>query len=534
MAPKERKKPPRIQKQSYSLDSPDIDRPEFLCRTTSVTLPQDVSKEEELGPAWLRRSKEKLGETPEYLIRTGSMRSKKIEDRNRDTEHPTVPVDSSYTSYVVQTGCYMWTGRSYHRDSYIVHRREGGRAVTVGATGGRAMNWGDTYVRSGIMGQAERIAVVNRKDTEEIKVNRRDTVEKIITRGGDVDSAFSKSVSEQGFDVKNIKGEPAFRYDRPLQIVQKSSSNIASDDQTRTETVRKDDKFEQCEGQEKCSINVKLHADSDTGLLNDDIKSNRKAYKQITLNRKVQEKKHSNTGLEVSVEHVSQDKTDKQLAKQVKEDTVFTINENCKINKPVCSFQTQSLPAHAKTKLPHLKKRMKEQIKILLEKQLEVDYQIVTNELFARDIAAKLTNLAGDKEVGKFNLHIHELDSVNNLVLGLAARLAKVEENIDMLKVHKSETYSEIELLWRKKEKLIEQLSEAQWIKNNIDRRSRKIERSIERYLGGGALLSFKEFIIKKEKLISDRKELSDKMKLSKRQMLELDFGKRRGLDEIY
>ena len=77
-------------------------------------------------------------------------------------------------------------------------------------------------------------------------------------------------------------------------------------------------------------------------------------------------------------------------------------------------------------------KRMKEQIKTLLEQQLEVDYKIVTNEGIARDIAAKLSNLAGDKEVDKFYLHVKELESVHNLVLGLAARLAKVEENINL------------------------------------------------------------------------------------------------------
>ena len=79
-------------------------------------------------------------------------------------------------------------------------------------------------------------------------------------------------------------------------------------------------------------------------------------------------------------------------------------------------------------------KRMKEQIKNLLQHQLEVDYKLVTNEVIARDIATRLSNLAGDEEVKKFNLHVKELESVHNLVLGLAARLAKAEENIELLK----------------------------------------------------------------------------------------------------
>ena len=71
------------------------------------------------GPAWLRRSRDKLGSTPEYLIRTGSMKSKRIDDPDRGAGH-----GGDFTSYVVQAGCYMWTGRAYHRESYIVQRRE--------------------------------------------------------------------------------------------------------------------------------------------------------------------------------------------------------------------------------------------------------------------------------------------------------------------------------------------------------------------------------------------------------------------------
>ena len=140
-----------------------------------------------------------------------------------------------------------------------------------------------------------------------------------------------------------------------------------------------------------------------------------------------------------------------------------------------CSYQSQSLPSHHRKTLSQLMKRMKEQIKTLLEQQLEVDYKIVTNEVIARDIAAKLSNIAGDKEADKFNLHVKELESVHSLVLGLAARLAEVEENIKLSKDYNSEKYSENILLVRKKEKLVEQLAEARWIKENIYKRSKKV-----------------------------------------------------------
>ena len=143
------------------------------------------------------------------------------------------------------------------------------------------------------------------------------------------------------------------------------------------------------------------------------------------------------------------------------------------------------------------------------------------------DIAARLSNLAGDEDVKKFNLHVKELESVHSLVLGLAARLAKAEENIELLKYYNSEKYAYVILLVRKKDKQVEQLAEAQWLKENIDRRSTKvkmtatcfllilrslyfqIERSIEKYLGAEVLEKLKEYVKIKEELIGERKELA-------------------------
>ena len=119
MAPAERKKPLRLQKQSYSLDFPKEEISKDLHRTGSVTLANNDNVKQNGGPAWLRRSIDKLGSTPEYLIRTGSMKSKRIDDPDRGARH-----GGDFTSYVVQAGCYMWTGRAYHRESYIGQRRE--------------------------------------------------------------------------------------------------------------------------------------------------------------------------------------------------------------------------------------------------------------------------------------------------------------------------------------------------------------------------------------------------------------------------
>ena len=45
---------------------------------------------------------------PEYLIRTGSMKSRNIKYEER--EYQTLPV-SHYASYLLQAGCFFWKGR---------------------------------------------------------------------------------------------------------------------------------------------------------------------------------------------------------------------------------------------------------------------------------------------------------------------------------------------------------------------------------------------------------------------------------------
>ena len=60
------------------------------------------------SPARSRRS----NVFPEYLIRTGSMKSKDIKDDYgvKDRDCVTMP-GSHYASYLLQAGCFVWTGR---------------------------------------------------------------------------------------------------------------------------------------------------------------------------------------------------------------------------------------------------------------------------------------------------------------------------------------------------------------------------------------------------------------------------------------
>ena len=82
-----------------------VDHPHSLVRTISDRQLSDWK-------GWMRRSRDRVGETPEYLIRTGSMKSRDIKEEEEDRERPSITLpDSNYASYYLQTGCFMWTGR---------------------------------------------------------------------------------------------------------------------------------------------------------------------------------------------------------------------------------------------------------------------------------------------------------------------------------------------------------------------------------------------------------------------------------------
>ena len=398
MAPAERKKPARLQKQSYSLDIPKEEASTDLYRTASVTLAKNESKDSCEGPAWLRRSRDKLGETPEYLIRTGSMKSKTIDDPDRGTKH-----DSDNTSYVVQTGCYMWTGRSYHRDSYIVHRRER-----------RGDGRGGMEDNTRTEGYKDRLSANSEDET-------------------------NKDVVIKDYEKPNLV----------LQIT-KVEKNEHKTDKERNEKTRKSDNI-------------------DRKIQNDDIKQKPVIQKQTLNSTKLFENRifpRLDKGRSLA----------SQEDKQIKVHPIKGVEnkKSLKDIKPVKlahALHSHSLPSQPRKTLLELMNRMREQIKNLLGQQLEVDHKIVTNEVIASDIAAKLAIISGETEVAKFNLHITELESVHNLILGLAARLAKVEEGIDELGINNSEAF----LLARKREKLVEQLTEARWIRQSIDKRSKKV-----------------------------------------------------------
>ena len=111
--------------QSRSLDSPcsSVWVP-GLCRTLSDfrgrrTTVQGPARRPDLGEEVLRRSTRQLGESPGFLVRTGSMRTRRFRGAGEEGEAGKDEGKAgkeegkeSSTCYMIQSGCYVWTGRS--------------------------------------------------------------------------------------------------------------------------------------------------------------------------------------------------------------------------------------------------------------------------------------------------------------------------------------------------------------------------------------------------------------------------------------
>ena len=62
----------------------------------------------------MRRSKRELGgQSPQFLVRTGSLKTRSMMEREEKRE-------GGNTCYMLQSGCYLWTGRWVSRHKKII------------------------------------------------------------------------------------------------------------------------------------------------------------------------------------------------------------------------------------------------------------------------------------------------------------------------------------------------------------------------------------------------------------------------------
>ena len=136
--------------------------------------------------------------------------------------------------------------------------------------------------------------------------------------------------------------------------------------------------------------------------------------------------------------------------------------------------------------------------KMLNENRYDIDEYIAT--------CARILNL---KEVDKLVNYVEDLEKITLLMHSLGRRLASAQ-----LKIFRNQKIHHQEDLCIKSEKLSTQLSDAENIKNFIDKKLGDILEVIEIKLGNHSTIDFKLLLETKVKLIITLKEIEDKIKL--------------------
>uniref|UniRef100_A0A3B3I738 ASD2 domain-containing protein n=1 Tax=Oryzias latipes TaxID=8090 RepID=A0A3B3I738_ORYLA len=103
-------------------------------------------------------------------------------------------------------------------------------------------------------------------------------------------------------------------------------------------------------------------------------------------------------------------------------------------------------------------------------------------------------------------MFIGDLDKVLSLLLSLSSRLLKVEALMDLR-------------LLEKKRQLTRQLSEAQDLKEHIDRREQAVSRVLGRCLTPEQHKDYSHFVKMKAALLVEQRQLEDKIRLGEEQL---------------
>ena len=168
---------------------------------------------------------------------------------------------------------------------------------------------------------------------------------------------------------------------------------------------------------------------------------------------------------------------------------IMNNNLDCIQTDNVCKGYKPSQREWKRNKQIDLLQRMRGKIRNLLEMQEHVDNRIIANDMIIEDIKARLTCVAGIKEKEKLIIHIDEHTSVLCLILWLAGKLAKVEENMAEIYIGRRNK-KRLNELEKKRNQIIGQLKEAKMIYDDIDIRAEKVNYADQIYFTTSLMLS--------------------------------------------
>ncbi|KRG04291.1 uncharacterized protein Dmoj_GI20162, isoform D [Drosophila mojavensis] len=167
-----------------------------------------------------------------------------------------------------------------------------------------------------------------------------------------------------------------------------------------------------------------------------------------------------------------------------------------------------------KQQLHALIKQLNQKIGSLKSEQQTICDECSINDKLGLDLLAKLTEKVRPSEASKFRTYIDDVGHITSLLLSLSERLAQTESSLETIS-----SQQEKSTLAAKRERLYEQLEEAQRLKSDIDRRGSSIAKLIGKHLNVDMCADYDYFINMKAKLIADARDLSDRIKSSEEQL---------------
>ncbi|XP_042368619.1 protein Shroom4 [Plectropomus leopardus] len=164
-----------------------------------------------------------------------------------------------------------------------------------------------------------------------------------------------------------------------------------------------------------------------------------------------------------------------------------------------------------------LMESLRKKLGVLREAQRGLQEDIRANAQLGEEVESMVVAVCKPNEVDKFRMFIGDLDKVVSLLLSLSGRLLRVETTLDTLDPE-TEHHERLPLL-EKKRQLIRQLSEAQDLKDHVDRREQAVSRVLARCLSPDQHRDYSHFVKMKAALLVEQRQLEDKIRLGEEQL---------------
>ncbi|XP_068164002.1 protein Shroom4 isoform X2 [Antennarius striatus] len=164
-----------------------------------------------------------------------------------------------------------------------------------------------------------------------------------------------------------------------------------------------------------------------------------------------------------------------------------------------------------------LMESLRKKLGVLREAQRGLQDDIRANAQLGEEVETMVVSVCKPNEVDKFRMFIGDLDKVVSLLLSLSGRLLRVETTLDTLDPD-AEHHERLPLL-EKKRQLMRQLSEAQDLKDHVDRREQAVSRVLARCLSPEQHRDYSHFVKMKAALLVEQRQLEDKIRLGEEQL---------------